>query len=137
MYGMVLPRFVSAALAGEALKVHGDGNQTRCFCHVSDVVDALVKLMETPAAVGQVFNLGGEEEVSINDLARRVVKLAGSSSPIEHVSYEQAYGHRFDDMARRVPRLERIRATIGFSPRFALDEVIRSVIDDTRRTGVR
>ena len=137
MYGMVLPRFVSAALAGEPLKVHGDGNQTRCFCHVSDVVDALVKLMETPAAVGQVFNLGGEEEVSINDLARRVVKLAGSSSPIEHVSYEQAYGHRFDDMARRVPRLERIRATIGFSPRFALDEVIRSVIDDTRRTGVR
>ena len=93
--------------------------------------------METPAAVGQVFNLGGEEEVSINDHARRVVKLAGSSSPIEHVSYEQAYGHRFDDMARRVPRLERIRATIGFSPRFALDEVIRSVIDDTRRTGVR
>jgi UDP-glucose 4-epimerase len=133
MYGMVLPRFVSAALAGEPLKVHGDGNQTRCFSHVSDVVDALVKLTETPRAVGQVFNLGGEEEVSINDLARRVVKLAGSNSPIEHVSYEQAYGHRFDDMPRRVPRLDRIRSVIGFSPRYGLDEVIRSVIDDARR----
>jgi UDP-glucose 4-epimerase len=133
MYGMVLPRFVSAALKGEPLRVHGDGNQTRCFCHVSDVVEALVKLMDTPGAVGQVFNLGGEEEVSINDLARRVVRLAGSSSPIEHVSYEQAYGHRFDDMPRRVPRLDRIRETIGFKPRHALDEVIRSVIEDARR----
>jgi UDP-glucose 4-epimerase len=133
MYGMVLPRFVSAALKGAPLKVHGDGNQTRCFCHVSDVVEALVKLMGTPAAVGQVFNLGGEEEVTINDLAKRVVKLAGSNSPIEHVTYEQAYGHRFDDMPRRVPRLERIRSVIGFKPRLALDEVIRSVIDDGKR----
>src|SRR5438128_904715 len=132
MYGMVLPRFVSAALAAEPLKVHGDGNQTRCFSHVGDVVDALVTLTDTPAAVGQVFNLGGEEEVSINDLARRVVKLAGSNSPIEHVSYEQAYGHRFDDMPRRVPRLDRIRSVIGFSPRYGLDEVIRSVIDESR-----
>ena len=86
MYGMVLPRFVSAALKGEPLRVHGDGNQTRCFCHVSDVVEALVKLMDKPGAVGQVFNLGGEEEVYMNDLAKRVVRLAGSSSPVEHVS---------------------------------------------------
>jgi UDP-glucose 4-epimerase len=133
MYGMVLPRFVSAALKGEALKVHGDGNQTRCFCHVSDVVDALVRLADTPAAVGQVFNLGGEEEVSMNDLATRVVKMAGSRSPIEHVSYEQAYGHRFEDMPRRVPRLDRIRSGIGFRPRYALDEIIRAVIEERRR----
>jgi UDP-glucose 4-epimerase len=133
MYGMVLPRFVAAALSGQPLKVHGDGNQTRCFAHVSDVIIAIVLLMNTPGAVGQVFNLGGEEEVSINDLAARVVKLAGSSSPVEHVSYEQAYGHRFEDMARRVPRLDRIRSAIGFRPKHSLDEIIRSVIEDARR----
>ena len=133
MYGMVLPRFVSAALSGQSLKVHGDGNQTRCFAHVSDVIIAIVLLMNTPGAVGQVFNLGGEEEVSINDLAARVVKLAGSSSPVEHVSYEQAYGHRFEDMARRVPRLDKIRSAIGFRPKHSLDEIIRSVIEDARR----
>ena len=133
MYGMVLPRFVAAALSGQPLKVHGDGNQTRCFAHVSDVIIAIVLLMNTPGAVGQVFNLGGEEEVSINDLAARVVKLAGSSSPVEHVSYEQAYGHRFEDMARRVPRLDKIRSAIGFRPKHSLDEIIRSVIEDARR----
>jgi len=133
MYGMVLPRFVSAALSGQSLKVHGDGNQTRCFAHVSDVIIAIVLLMNTPGAVGQVFNLGGEEEVSINDLAARVVKLAGSSSPVEHVSYEQAYGHRFEDMARRVPRLDKIRSAIGFRPKHSLDEIIRSVIEDAQR----
>ena len=134
-YGMVVPRFVSAALRNGPLKVTGDGSQTRCFCHVSDVVDALVKLSETPAAAGQVFNLGGHEEVSINDLARRVIALAGSRSPIEHVSYEEAYGHRFEDMARRVPKLEKIRAAIGFAPRQGLDEIIRSVISDHRGAG--
>jgi UDP-glucose 4-epimerase len=133
MYGMVLPRFVTAALAGQPLRVHGDGSQTRSFCHVSDVVDALLKLMNNAATVGQVFNIGGEEEMSINDLARRVVRLSGSASAIEHVSYEQAYGHRFDDMPRRVPRLDRIRAAIGFKPRYTLDEIIRSVIEDNRR----
>jgi UDP-glucose 4-epimerase len=131
-YGMVLPRFVSAALANAPLQVNGDGTQTRCFCHVTDVVDALVKLMDTPVAIGRIFNLGGDEEVSINDLARRVIALCGSTSAIQHVSYEEAYGHQFEDMARRVPKLERIRSTIAFAPRQNLEEIIRSVIADQR-----
>jgi UDP-glucose 4-epimerase len=131
-YGMVLPRFAEAALRGEPLVVHGDGRQTRCFCHVSDVADALVALANTPGAVGQVFNLGGEEELSINDLAARVIKLANSGSRTEHVSIEQAYGHRFEDMPRRVPDLSKIRAAIGFRPRLGLDDIIRSVIDHAR-----
>jgi UDP-glucose 4-epimerase len=129
-YGMVLPRFVAAALKNEPLQVNGDGTQTRCFAHVADVVDALVKLSNTPNAVGHVFNLGSDEEISINDLAKRVILLTGSKSKIEHVSYEQAYGHRFEDMQRRVPKLDRIRAAIGFAPKRTMDEIIRSVIDD-------
>ena len=100
-YGMVLPRFVAAALAGQPLQVYGDGCQTRCFCHVLDVVDALMALMQTPAAAGQVFNLGSDQEISINDLAARVVQLTGSPSGIEHISYQQAYGQVFDDLPRR------------------------------------
>lgn len=132
-YGMVLPRFVSSALKGQPLQVNGDGTQTRSFCHVSDVVEALVKLTETPAAIGRIFNLGGEEEISINDLARRVIALSGSRSAIEHVSYEQAYGHTFEDMPRRVPRLDRIRAAIAFSAKHNLEQIIRSVIADQRQ----
>jgi len=133
MYGMVLPRFVSAALNGENLQVYGDGKQTRCFCHVSDVAGALVRLMETPAAVGQVFNLGGDEEISMNDLASRVIALSGSKSRIEHQTYEQAYGQAFDDLPRRVPQLDRIRGMIGFMPRYKLDQIISAVITDQRR----
>jgi UDP-glucose 4-epimerase len=133
MYGMVVPRFVTAALEGKPLQVYGDGNQTRCFCHVHDVVDALVKLMATPAAVGEVFNLGSDQEVTINELAKRVIAAAGSSSKIERLSYQQAYGQPFDDMARRVPNLGRIRGAIGFAPRLGLDEIIGSVIEDRRR----
>jgi UDP-glucose 4-epimerase len=127
-YGMVLPRFVSAAIAGKSLQVFGDGNQTRCFCHVADVVDALVKLMGNPAAVGQVFNVGGDEEISINELAKRVIRLAGSSSKIDYLSYEKAYGHAFDDMLRRVPKLDRVRSVIAFAPKHNLDQIIESVI---------
>ncbi len=133
MYGMVLPRFVEAALAGRPLEVYGDGNQTRCFCHVSDVVDVLVRLMETPAAVGTVFNVGGGEEVSINDLAARVIGLAGSRSEIRHIPYEQAYGLAFDDLPRRVPDLSRIRRQIGFQASYSLDQIIQSVVDEYRR----
>jgi UDP-glucose 4-epimerase len=132
MYGMVMPRFVEAALAGEQLRVNGDGNQTRCFVHVSDVVDVLIRLVDTPAAVGQVFNLGGEEEVSINELARRIIAQTGSKSPIQHISYEEAYGHSFQDMPRRVPMLDRIRNLIGFRPRLNLDQIIGSVIENCR-----
>jgi UDP-glucose 4-epimerase len=137
MYGMVLPRFVQAALAGKPLQVYGDGHQSRCFCHAIDVVDAMVKLMSTPGAVGIVFNLGSDEEITMNDLAKRVVQLAGSSSPIEHVSYEQAYGQPFDDLPRRVPKLEKIRAAIGFSPRFSLDQIINAVIEEQKDDKVR
>ena len=126
-YGMVVPRFVDAALQGRPLQVYGDGNQSRCFCHVHDVADALVKLMATPAAVGGVFNLGSDEEVSINELARRVIAVTGSASRVEHVSYEQAYGQPFDDMLRRVPDVKRIRDAIGFRAGRSLDEIIRSV----------
>jgi UDP-glucose 4-epimerase len=132
-YGMVLPRFAEAALKGEPLQVNGDGTQTRSFAHVTDVVEALLKLTETPGAAGQVFNVGGDEEISINELARRVIALAGSKSAIEHISYEQAYGHRFEDMPRRVPRLDKIRAAIGFAPKRKLDEIIRSVIEDQKQ----
>ena len=128
-YGMVLPRFAAAAVAGRPVQVYGDGSQTRCFCHVGDVVGALVDLMRTPAAAGQVFNVGGDQEITILDLARRVIKVAGSSSPVEFVSYEQAYGQAFDDLRRRVPQLDRIRATIGFEPSHSLDQIIGSVVD--------
>lgn len=131
-YGMVLPRFVSAALAGAPLRVHGDGSQVRCFCHVADVADALVRLADADGTAGQVYNLGGDEEVSINALARRVIDLAGSESQIEHVSYESAYGQRFEDVPRRVPDLAKIRAAIGFRPTAGLDDIIRAVIDDQR-----
>lgn len=133
-YGMVLPRFVEAAMTGRPLRVTGDGTQTRCFAHVSDVVDALVTLMDTPSAVGGVFNLGSDEEVSINELARRVLAATGSPGPVEHVSYEAFYGRAFDDMMRRVPDLRKIRQTIGYAPKYALDAIIRSVVDDFRKT---
>jgi UDP-glucose 4-epimerase len=132
-YGMVLPRFVEAALAGRPLQVYGDGRQTRCFCHVSDVVEALVKLTATPAATGNVFNLGSDQETSINDLAKRVIDLTGSKSEIEHLTYQQAYGQPFDDMSRRVPSLKRVKDAIGFTPKLGLDEIIRSVIEDKKK----
>lgn len=132
MYGMVLPRFVSAALGEKPLEVYGDGKQTRCFCHVSDVTGALVQLMDTPKALGQVFNLGSDEEVSINQLAERVIRQCGSGSLIRHVSYEQAYGHAFDDLPRRVPKLDRLRSVIDFRPVLNLDQIIQSVIAEQR-----
>lgn len=132
MYGMVLPRFVEAALKNEPLVVYGDGKQTRCFCHVDDVVAALAKLNATPSAAGNVYNVGGTDEVSMNDLAARVIALAGSKSKTEHVSYEKAYGQTFDDLPRRVPSLDKVRAAIGFAPKHSLDDIIRSVIASKR-----
>jgi len=132
MYGMVLPRFAQAALEHKDLQVYGDGKQTRCFCHVSDVADALVRLMATPEALGQVYNLGSDEEVSINELAERVIRISGSSSKVQHITYEQAYGQRFDDMPRRVPRLDRIRSVIPFAPKLRLDQIIASVVEEKK-----
>jgi UDP-glucose 4-epimerase len=130
MYGMVLPRFVAAAMKNSPLQIYGDGKQTRCFCYVADVVDAIVRLMEKPAAVGQVLNLGSDSEITINELAQRVIAICGSSSRIEYISYEQAYGQKFDDLLRRVPKLEKIRSVIEFAPRYDLEQIIRSVRDN-------
>jgi UDP-glucose 4-epimerase len=135
MYGMVLPRFVEAALAGRSLQVYGDGDQTRCFCHVKDVVDALIRLSASKSAFGEVFNLGSDEEISINALATRVIAAAGSKSRVEHLSYEKAYGQKFDDLPRRVPRLQKIRSAIGFETRHNLAQIIDSLIDDYRKTA--
>jgi len=135
-YGMVLPRFVKQAIAGRPLTVFGDGSQTRCFCHVTDVVGALMKLVDNPGAVGQVFNIGSTEEVSILQLAERVKQLTSSSSEIVFVPYDEAYEEGFEDMPRRVPDTSKIDALVGFQPTFTLDAIIRSVIEFERGNPV-
>jgi len=131
-YGMVVPRFVRQALHGEPITIYGDGTQTRCFCSVGDIVQGMVALFETPEAFGRVFNLGGAEEVSMRELADRVISLAGSSSELEFIPYDLAYEEGFEDMARRVPNTERARDLVGFQPEADLDDIIRTVIDDQR-----
>lgn len=127
-YGMVIPNFVRQALRGQPITVFGDGRQSRCFCHVRDVVPALYRLIISPAAVGQVFNIGSDQEVSIQALAERVKALTGSASPIVFVPYAQAYEDGFEDMTRRVPCLEKVHAQVGFRPEHSLDEILRAVI---------
>ena len=128
-YGMVLPNLVAQALRGEPLTVFGDGRQTRCFSYVGDIVPALVGLGEEPAAYGRAFNLGGAREVSILELAERIVELLGSPSKIELLPYEQAYGEGFEDMRRRVPDNSRAQELIGFRPATDLDEIILAVAE--------
>ncbi len=132
-YGMVLPRFVEAALTGRPLIVHDDGRQTRCFAHVDDVVRAVVTLMETEAAVGRVFNIGSDQPISILELAKRVIELSGSTSSIEYQSYADAYDEDFEDIRRRVPDLTRLRATIGHVSDHNLDSIINKVIEFHRQ----
>lgn len=127
-YGMVVPRFIRQALSGEPLTVYGDGEQSRCFADVSDVVGAVVRLAEHPGAVGQVFNIGGVEEITMRGLAERTIELTGSRSPIEYIPYDRAYAPGFEDMRRRVPGLQKISALIGYRPNFTLDETLRRVI---------
>lgn len=131
-YGMVIPNFVKAALMGDLIDVYGDGEQRRCFAHVSDVVRGMVGLMECPEAVGDIFNVGNDEEISIADLARRVKELAGSKSWIRYVPYEEAYGPDFEDMYRRIPDLTKIRGLIGYEAKVGLDEILDSVIECMR-----
>jgi UDP-glucose 4-epimerase len=126
-YGMVIPRFVQQAIRGEPLTVYGDGTQTRCFCSVLDVVPAMVCVMEEEQAQGRVFNIGGTEEVSIGELAQRVIDLVGSESKIRFVPYDEAYEEGFEDMARRVPDITRISNLIGFAPSRTLDDIILDV----------
>jgi UDP-glucose 4-epimerase len=132
-YGNVIPRFVAAALAGEPLELHGDGTQTRCFCHVSDTVRALEGLMAESATAGRVFNVGSTDRISIAELARRVLELTGSSSELVFVPYDQVYGQGIDEMFHRAPAIDRIESAIGWRPTLSLDEIVAEVIEHLRK----
>ena len=126
-YGMVLPRLVQNALEGKALPVHGDGTQTRVFCHVNDAVLATVKLAQTVSSIGEVFNVGGLEEISITELANLIIKLTNSTSQIEFLPYSQAYGYGFEDMQRRVPDISKIKSHVQWQPLINLNQIILDV----------
>lgn len=131
-YGMVVPNLVAQALLDEELTVYGDGEQTRCFSYVGDVVPAIVGIEEAEEARGQAFNLGGAQEISINELARRIIAITGSRSAVTHVPYERAYGPGYEDMRRRVPDNSKANALVGFLPTTDLDSIIARVVDDQR-----
>ena len=128
-YGMVLPSFVQSALLGKSIAVYGDGTQSRSFIHVKDAVEAIIALMAEPQADGDVFNVGNDYEITINELAQKVKDMTRSHSSIEHVPYEKAYGPGFEDMERRCPNIEKINKLIGFKPVYDLEAMIQSVID--------
>jgi len=132
-YGMVIPNFVRQALAGEPITVFGDGKQSRSFTHVADVVDALLKLVNEPKAIGQVINVGNTQEVTILELAERVRELSASKSPIKFIPYDQAYESGFEDMPRRVPALAKVEALIGYKTQHRLDDILIQVIDYFRK----
>jgi UDP-glucose 4-epimerase len=134
-YGMVVPRFVASAVLGRDLEIHGDGSQTRCFCDVSDVVRGVLALLDEPRAVGDVFNIGSEEEVSIAELAERVIAAAGSSSARRTIPYEQVYGDQYEDMLRRVPDTAKIRALTGWTPIHDLDSIIKRTLQYAEDVG--
>lgn len=134
-YGMVVPRFVKAALRNEALEIHGDGTQSRCFGHVSDVVNGLTKMIETPACFGQVINVGSDSEVTIRALADKAISMTGSTSAIIYKSYDEVYGDGFEDMQRRVPSLEKARRMIGYQPTRSLEDIINDVAAEMRPTS--
>ncbi len=126
-YGMVVPRFVSAAVKGEVLNVYGSGEQIRCFCHVSDAVRALLLVMDSDKAIGEVFNVGNNEQISIMDLAKKVIAVTGSSSAIEMMDYEKAYPAGFEDMERRVPDISKIKRVLGWQPEIGLEQIIKDI----------
>jgi UDP-glucose 4-epimerase len=131
-YGMVIPRFIERALKNESIQIYGDGQQTRCFCCVHDVTDGLMRLMDCPDADGCVFNVGSDEEITIEGLADKIITIARSQSRKEFLSYEQAYGRPFDDMKRRVPGLERVQKAIGFIPQYSLDQTLKLIISEMK-----
>ncbi len=131
-YGMVLPNFVSQALKGDPITVHGTGDQSRCFGHVFDAVEALTRLLNAPNAIGHVFNVGNDEEITIHGLAERIRDMAGSSSEIVKKPYNEVYGFGFEDMQRRVPDVRKLEQFIGYRPRTPLDQIIQDVIDEQR-----
>lgn len=128
-YGMVVPNFVKRGLAGKPLEVHGDGKQSRSFTHVRDAVWAALRLMELDEAEGEVFNIGHGDEITINELARRVVEKTGGRSEIVHVPYEEVYGKGFEDMRRRRPDISKLRRVVGYAPRFGIDDILGDVIE--------
>jgi UDP-glucose 4-epimerase len=134
-WGMVLPNFVQQALHGGPIIVYGDGEQTRCFVFVGDVVGALIKLMQRPEAHGLVFNIGSTDEISINQLAQRVRAICCPAAAIEHVPYDQAYAAGFEDLRRRVPDISRIRNLIGFAPTLTIDGIIQRMLEHYKRGG--
>ena len=127
-YGMVIPRFVQQALNNEPITVYGDGKQSRCFTDVSDVVNGLVALMNSDKAIGQVFNVGSFNEITILDLAKKIIKITNSSSEINFISYEDAYGEGFEDMRKRIPDITKINNTVGYLPQISLEQIIKNVI---------
>jgi UDP-glucose 4-epimerase len=135
-YGMVIPRFVSAALAGRQLEIHGDGTQTRCFCHVDDTIRALSTLMDAAGVDGDLFNVGSTERVSIDELAQRVLAATGSTSEIVHIPYDEVYGQGIEDMLHRQPSIEKVNRAIGWSPTRSLDEILEDVIAHIRSAPV-
>ena len=126
-YGMVLPRFVSAALKNESLQVYGTGEQIRCFCHVEDAVRALLQVMDSDKSIGEVFNIGNNQQISILELAKRVIQITDSKSEIIKISYTEAYPDGFEDMQRRVPDISKIRNVLGWSPEIGLDQTIKDI----------
>jgi len=126
-YGMVVPRFISAALKNEPLSVYGSGDQIRCFCHVSDAVRGLLLVMDSDKAVGEVFNVGNNQQISIIELAKKVIEITGSNSTIEKIAYENAYPQGFEDMQRRVPDISKIKQVLGWSPEINLDQIIKDI----------
>ena len=132
-YGMVVPRFVRAALANEPITVYGDGNQTRCFAHVYDVIDAVMALAFAKNTIGKVVNVGNDFEISIKDLAKRIILETGSNSEVVSVPYSEAYGHGFEDMERRVPNIELIKQLVGWVPQRNLSEIIIDISNEMKR----
>lgn len=131
-YGMVIPRLVRQALAGESLTVFGDGTQTRCFGHVADIVEGLLRLLDTPAAIGDVFNIGSQGEITIQGLAERIIELTDSTSRIELIPYSEAYEEGFEDMQRRVPDTSKIETLTGWRPHLTLDDILAATIREAR-----
>ena len=131
-YGMVVPNFIKSALSSKPLNVYGDGSQARCFGHVLDIVEGLAKAIETPECFGQVINFGNNEEISIHDLAKKVIEKTGSNSEIRFLTYDEVYGEGFEDMQRRVPSLEKANRLVGYQPTRTLDNIITDVVEEFR-----
>jgi len=126
-YGMVLPRFVNSALKSEKLSVYGSGEQIRCFCHINDAVKGLLLVMDSDKAVGEVFNVGNNQQISIMELAKKVIEITSSKSTIEKIAYEKAYPQGFEDMQRRVPDISKMKQVLGWSPKLNLDQIIKDI----------